>query len=103
MILAPSGDGQGASLTPRRTRPYHESWRRGRDDAGSLRGHEEARMSQLMKGAVAELLGLFFFTFVGAGAICLNAANPGAGGLLAIALAHGIMMAINVAALGAIS
>lgn len=60
-------------------------------------------MSQLMKGALAELLGLFCFTFVGAGAICTAAANPGASGLVAVALAHGMMMAINVAALGQFS
>lgn len=60
-------------------------------------------MSQLMKGSLAELLGLFCFTFVGAGAICTGAANGGAGGLVAVALAHGMMMAINVAALGHVS
>src|SRR5262245_55853086 len=59
-------------------------------------------MSQLMKGALAELLGLFTFTFIGAGAIWSVAAGSG-GGLVAIALAHGMMMAINVAALGGIS
>ena len=60
-------------------------------------------MSQLMKGALAELLGLFCFTFVGAGAICTGAANAGAVGLVGVALAHGMMMAINVAALGHVS
>src|ERR1041384_1307132 len=60
-------------------------------------------MSQLMKGALAELLGLFCFTFVGAGAICTSVAGGGPVNLVAIALAHGMMMAINVAALGQFS
>ncbi len=60
-------------------------------------------MSQLMKGALAEALGLFCFTFVGAGAICTAVAGGGPVNLVAIALAHGMMMAINVAALGHVS
>lgn len=61
-------------------------------------------MNHTFKAALAEAVGLFCFTFVGAGAICASAAFPGAGvNLLTIALAHGLMMAINIAALGAVS
>jgi aquaporin TIP len=62
-------------------------------------------MSQSTKAALAEMMGLFFFTFIGAGAICVAArleAAPAVGLLLAAA-AHGLMMALNIAALGHVS
>lgn len=61
-------------------------------------------MGQHGKAFAGEFLGLFAFTLVGAGAIC-TAATVGAGpaALVAIALAHGMMMAINVASLGHLS
>ncbi len=61
-------------------------------------------MSQTGKAFAGEFLGLFAFTLVGAGAICTAAAgNAFPGALLAVALAHGLMMAINVASLGGLS
>jgi MIP family channel proteins len=56
---------------------------------------------------VAEGLGTFLFFFVGAGSVVLGdylAANGGAGpGLLGVALAHGLALAVLVSALGAVS
>jgi MIP family channel proteins len=61
-------------------------------------------MSQNGKAFAAEFLGLFAFTLVGAGAICTAAAiGAGPAALVSIALAHGLMMAINVASLGHLS
>jgi len=60
-------------------------------------------MSQSMKASLAEFIGVFFFVFIGAGAICTDAITHGSVGLVGIALAHGLMMAINIAALGHIS
>jgi MIP family channel proteins len=60
-------------------------------------------MSQTMKASLAEFIGVFFFVFIGAGAICTDAITHGSVGLVGIALAHGLMMAINIAALGHIS
>ncbi|MEK7765940.1 MAG: aquaporin, partial [bacterium] len=57
-------------------------------------------MSASNKAWLAEFVGLFCFTFVGAGAICTTALTHGEPGLVGIALAHGLMMAINIAALG---
>lgn len=52
----------------------------------------------------AEAIGTFFLTFFGAGSILQNAAMGDAGyGLLGIALAHGIVLAIAVTATGATS
>lgn len=56
---------------------------------------------------VAEAFGTFLFFFVGAGSVVLGdyvAANGGTGpGLLGIALAHGLALAVVVSALGAVS
>src|SRR3977135_1292101 len=54
---------------------------------------------------VAEFLGTFALVFFGAGAICADRYLQGSGGigLLGIALAHGLAMAIMVSALGHIS
>ncbi|MEO8638701.1 MAG: aquaporin [Chloroflexota bacterium] len=56
---------------------------------------------------VAEAFGTFLFFFVGAGSVVLGdylAANGGSGpGLLGIALAHGLALAVLVSALGAVS
>lgn len=53
---------------------------------------------------VAEALGTFLFFFVGAGAVVLGAHNPEAnGGLVGVALAHGLALAVLVSALGPIS
>ena len=56
---------------------------------------------------VAEAVGTFLFFFVGAGSVVLGdylAANGGTGpGLLGVALAHGLALAVLVSALGAVS
>jgi MIP family channel proteins len=56
---------------------------------------------------VAEAIGTFLFFFVGAGSVVLGdylAANGGSGpGLLGVALAHGLALAVLVSALGAVS
>jgi MIP family channel proteins len=56
---------------------------------------------------VAEALGTFLFFFVGAGSVVLGdyvAGNGGTGpGLLGVALAHGLVLAVLVSSLGAVS
>jgi aquaporin Z len=53
---------------------------------------------------IAELVGTFLFFFVGIGAaVGLGSAVDPAAGLLVVALAHGIVLAVLVSALGAIS
>src|SRR5690606_6232116 len=52
----------------------------------------------------AEAIGTFLFFFVGAGAVVLGAhTGDAAGGLLGVALAHGLVLAVLVSALGAVS
>jgi MIP family channel proteins len=52
---------------------------------------------------LAEAAGTFTLIFAGAGSIIANAASQGGAGLLGIALAHGLAIAVMVSALGAIS
>jgi MIP family channel proteins len=53
---------------------------------------------------VAESVGTFLFFFVGAGAVILTTvAGPGGPGLVGVALAHGLVLAVLVSALGAVS
>jgi MIP family channel proteins len=55
---------------------------------------------------VAELGGTFLFFVVGAGSIAVGALTPGdgaPGGLVGVALAHGLVLAILVSSLGAVS
>jgi MIP family channel proteins len=56
---------------------------------------------------LAESIGVFTLTFIGAGSICadqyMHAANGGGAGLLGIAIAHGLALAIMVTAVGHIS
>jgi glycerol uptake facilitator-like aquaporin len=53
---------------------------------------------------IAELVGTFLFFFVGAGAVVLGAHSGDAGGgLVGVALAHGLALAVLVSALGPIS
>jgi len=54
------------------------------------------------RALLAEACGTFWFFFVGAGAI-LTTAQFGDGGLLAVALAHGVTLAIAVSTFGALS
>src|SRR4029078_7577989 len=61
-------------------------------------------MNRLTAALVAEAVGTFLFFFVGAGSVVL-AAHAGANGpgLVGIAFAHGLVLALMVSALGAIS
>jgi len=53
---------------------------------------------------VAEAIGTFLFFFVGMGAVVLGShAGDGGGGLVGVALAHGLALAVLVSALGPIS
>lgn len=53
---------------------------------------------------VAEALGTFLFFFVGMGAVVVGShTGDGGGGLLGVALAHGLALAVLVSALGAVS
>src|SRR5579872_1654669 len=60
-------------------------------------------MERYLKPAVAELVGTFAFFFIGAGAIVTDAYSGGKVGLLGIALAHGLALAIMVSVFGATS
>lgn len=55
------------------------------------------------KPLLAEVIGTFTLIFAGAGAIIANQISHGGVGLLGIAFAHGLAIAIMVSALGAIS
>jgi len=57
-------------------------------------------MRTLLAPCLAELIGVFFLTFLGGGAICLNELLPAEQkfGLLGIALAHGLALSIGVTA-----
>jgi MIP family channel proteins len=61
-------------------------------------------MNRLSSALVAEAVGTFLFFFVGAGSVVL-AAHAGASGpgLVGIAFAHGLALAVMVSALGAVS
>jgi MIP family channel proteins len=61
-------------------------------------------MPRLSSALVAEAIGTFLFFFVGAGAVILGSHNADAsGGLVGVALAHGLALAVLVSALGAVS
>jgi len=66
-------------------------------------------MRNAWNGVIAEMVGTFLFFFVGIGAIgamvMVNAGNPvdPAAALLVAALAHGVVLAVLVSALGAVS
>lgn len=55
------------------------------------------------KTYLAEVIGTFALCFIGAGAIITNQMTNGAVGLIGIALAHGIVLAVMISALGNIS
>jgi MIP family channel proteins len=57
---------------------------------------------KLLKQCVAELIGTFALIFIGVGAIYNNTASSGVG-LLGVALAHGLTIAVMVSATGGIS
>jgi MIP family channel proteins len=62
-------------------------------------------MNQTLRASIAECIGTFTLTFIGAGAIITNGtdAGGGKGGLVAIALAHGLALSMAVFATGHIS
>lgn len=61
-------------------------------------------LSRLNAALVAEAVGTFLFFFVGAGSVALTAqAGAGGPGLVGVALAHGLALAVLVSAFGAIS
>ncbi|HEX2194772.1 MAG TPA: aquaporin [Candidatus Limnocylindria bacterium] len=61
-------------------------------------------LNRLGAALVAEAVGTFLFFFVGAGAVVLTAYQPdGVQGLVGVALAHGLALAVLVSAFGAIS
>ena len=55
------------------------------------------------RALLAETIGTFWFFTVGAGAVVANAMTGGAVGLVGIALAHGLALAVAVSSFGAIS
>jgi MIP family channel proteins len=57
----------------------------------------------LRPALVAEAIGTFIFFTVGAGAVVVTTYANGAGGLVGIALAHGLVLAVLVSAFGAVS
>lgn len=59
--------------------------------------------SRSWQAVTAEAVGTFLFFFVGAGAVVLNDHPSGGGGLVGVALAHGLVLAVLVSALGAVS
>src|SRR6266545_3466788 len=59
-------------------------------------------MNNHTRALLAEACGTYWFFFIGAGAIIADA-NGSGGGLGAIALAHGITLAVAVSAFGALS
>lgn len=58
---------------------------------------------ELAMSAVSEGVGTFVFTFVGAAAICTDSYSGGQVGIVGIALAHGLVLAALVSALGHVS
>jgi len=63
-------------------------------------------MRSAWNGVIAEMVGTFLFFFVGigaAGALASMVSTDGAASLLVVALAHGIVLAVLVSALGAVS
>jgi len=55
------------------------------------------------KALLAEFIATFALTFIGVGAIAVNYISGGQSGLVGIALAHGLTIAVMVAAIGGIS
>src|SRR5262245_31534327 len=60
-------------------------------------------MKGTLKPLVAEFLGTFALVFFGAGAICTNQWTGGAVGLIGIAFAHAMALAVMISALGHVS
>jgi MIP family channel proteins len=80
------------------------------DRKSSVRERQMRSWLQAWNAVVAELAGTFLFFFVGIGAVATldRAAGSGGGldpaaGLIVVALAHGVVLAVLVSALGAVS
>src|SRR2546429_2508824 len=75
--------------------------------ATNLQDQKTAPSEEMNKGYVkpliAELIGTFAFVFIGAGSIITNTLTHGAIGLLGIALAHGLALAIVITIFAATS
>ncbi len=63
----------------------------------------QARSEQYVKPVVAEFIGTFAFVFIGAGSIITNTLTLGAVGLVGIAFAHGLALAIMITIFAATS
>ena len=61
------------------------------------------RAHDLAKQLLAEFLGTFALCVVGVGVVCTNAWTGGSPGLVGIALAHGVILAIMISGLGHVS
>jgi MIP family channel proteins len=86
------------------TRPTAQSRDPGEPRPGPSTPDREARVDKGMKSYVAEFLGTFTLCFIGQGAILANQLMGAQGpGLLGIAVAHGLALAIMISALGAVS
>src|SRR5262245_19244114 len=64
---------------------------------------EEARSMSATRAYAAEFLGTFILCFIGAGSICAHSLSDGGVGLVGVALAHGLALAVGITALGHIS
>ncbi|MBI4484203.1 MAG: aquaporin [Acidobacteria bacterium] len=60
-------------------------------------------MNGIFRPCLAELIGTFALIFIGAGSICADSFTRGGVGLVGIALAHGLTIAVMVSATGHIS
>jgi MIP family channel proteins len=60
-------------------------------------------MRQLWEQAIAEIIGTFALVFIGAGSVVILGSSANAAGLVGIALAHGLVLAIMISNLGHIS
>jgi MIP family channel proteins len=58
---------------------------------------------QIWEQAIAEVIGAFALIFIGAGSVVILGASANAAGLVGIALAHGLVLAIMISNLGHIS
>src|SRR5438067_13741104 len=63
----------------------------------------EETSKSYVKPVIAELIGTFAFVFIGAGSIIANVLTHGALGLLGIALAHGLALAVLITVFAATS
>ena len=71
----------------------------------AVAGREVSReaATPIWRPVIAELVGTFAFFFIGAGAIVTNQLTNGQVGLLGIALAHGLALAVMISVFGATS